>query len=121
MGRKMKESLSPRLGTCRDCGRMGPIQARGLDPTCYKRHLKKGTVEQFEVQRATRPYAETAEEALLLFGSRTPGEIAEALGMTAAGVAKALYKAGHNKEAAVFDREYKRKHRKSRGNEASDA
>ena len=60
-----------------------PVNARGLCDSCYEKHWKAGTLDQFPTKRVQRPRADfVADYRLLRSEGYTRSQIAERLRMT---------------------------------------
>ncbi len=103
------KSRAERYDSCRRCGEWKVMHGRGLDRACYRRSVRDGVIEDYPRVGNSHPPGVVVEETLhLLSVGCTTNEVARRLGMTKAGIAKALYRAKRMEEANLFNREYKR-------------
>lgn len=71
-----------------------PVNARGLCDSCYEKHWKAGTLDQFPTRRVQRRRVEfIADYELLRSEGYTRRQIAERLGMTRNAVDRAVQRA----------------------------
>lgn len=90
---------------CALCGRT-PVKARGLCLACYKRHLRRGGLDQFPTSRSWHRICEVLEDLDELLLVRVhPEHWPARLGIGPAALERALYRAGRPEQARLIARE----------------